>query len=248
MAFTNSSIVQPPIPSLGCGEMFGTRNRPNGVSSCKPPPSRNLSSPFARRPSTGVAWQDAQPPAQNMRSPATASGSCTGRSLWPSEFGLVSQVAVNTSAAMTPTSKLVFFNPIAVVAVLAGAEYGSDNRFGRIQRLRIGIDGSTDRIAPFLDGRRKSVRVFPYCRCSLATFAAFGHEVAELLRGFCERCQRSLQSIGIELFLALEHRPNRFCRIANAFHHFVSLAGRVVAGNGDGRCRNCQCQKEVSQR
>jgi len=58
-ASTKSSIDQPPIPSSGSVEIFGTTKVPKSVASLRPPARRSLSSPSA----SGAAWQDAQPPA-----------------------------------------------------------------------------------------------------------------------------------------------------------------------------------------
>ena len=70
IALAKSAALQPPMPSAGSGEMFGTEKPPNGVSSARPPPSRSRSSPSARGARRG---SEAQPPAQNSASPRAAS-------------------------------------------------------------------------------------------------------------------------------------------------------------------------------
>ena len=69
MALAKSAALQPPMPSVGSGEMLGTTKSPNGVASTRPPPSFSRSSPSA----LSAAWQEAQPPAQNQVSPRAAS-------------------------------------------------------------------------------------------------------------------------------------------------------------------------------
>src|SRR5689334_11168131 len=69
IAFAKSCADQFPMPSDGSEEMFGGTKVPKAVTSGRPPASSSLASPSA----PARAWQEAHPPAQNMRSPRDAS-------------------------------------------------------------------------------------------------------------------------------------------------------------------------------
>ena len=104
IALTKSASFHSPIPSRLCGEIFGTRKVPKSDRISRPPPSRIASS------WSGVAWQDAQPPAKNIVRPLsglplyggrTEAGTVSGR-VRPSAIGPPSTIRMKIKTIRRP--------------------------------------------------------------------------------------------------------------------------------------------------
>src|SRR5215469_5681014 len=88
------------MPSSRSDEMLGTRNTPNAVLSASPPPNLVLSSWF------GVAWHEAQPPAQNIVRPFARSAWRGGSASAGTLTGMVTTQSAAAAATATTTRRM----------------------------------------------------------------------------------------------------------------------------------------------
>src|SRR5262245_37363025 len=125
MAETKSASLQPPMPSLRSGEMFGVKNVPNGDFSRRPPPSRVLSSWL------GVAWQLAQPPTRNMVLPLSRLGVCGASVLAATRCGAVMCQKAAAPMSATTTRSITSLRSIGGLSGLENVRLGLNDNAAR---------------------------------------------------------------------------------------------------------------------
>ena len=125
----------------------------------------------------------------------------------------------------------IFFETIAVVAILAGVEHRPDDRPSGVEARRVSRYRGPDSVMPLIERVVKTVPVLPDGRRGsrlVTAFAAGWKQVAQLLGRLEKRRERLEQYIGIVRNLAFEHRAHGFRRLPDAFHQFMPLVGRIV--------------------